>query len=369
MTQKRVLRVLSILLVLVLFVIGVWYIRRTEQKDKNRIDDLYAMVEPLQQQREELVRERDGIDAQYAQQMRDGSTVEILFRELDAQIFTDIYPVMRENGIIGILGISPIQSPGGEGQLSLDEYNRLMMDGWGTCLIYEQPESQPQQQQEEEEQGEAEEEETEQTLPQPQQTGTLTFDQWYALVQQDLLSKGCQMPTAIYFSDGDYDSSLDAQLLNNGIETVIVSMENGLSQAVEEVGSGIWHTAVMPWNYTGIMNDIDALTKMNGGNLSFTVSFSDMWDAYEENSFARLMNNLSGRLTVGEPEAKEGSTGALMPMLTATDYASARQMHASKQSTIGQLQDELLNRKSELDEQIAQLDEQIRKIYDQWNDI
>jgi len=368
MIQKRDLRIVALILAVVLLLFGVWYIHRTNQKDKQRIDDLYAMVEPLQQQREELAHERDGMDAEYAFQMKDSSTIELLFRELDVRIFSDIYPRMRDKGIIGVLGVSPLQVPGMEGKLSVEEYSRLMVDGWGTCLVYEQPEIIQEQPVVEEEHENSEEEEVQEQEPiQPQPQEPLSFADWYSLVSQDLLSKGFQMPTVIYFPNNDYDSGMDTQLLSYGINTVIVPVEDAMSIAVEEVSEGIWHTGAMPWNYTGITNDLSRLEKTDGGNVCFTISFSDMWDAYEEKGYDSLLDHISSKLGRSETASIGSGADSLTPFLENTDIHSAREMHKDKQSRIELLKAEFEQKKNELDGQIAQLDTQIRQLYDQWN--
>ena len=81
---------------------GFLYVRNVDQQDKQRMRDLYAEVEPLQRQREALIAERDRLETEYTLQMRDVGTVELLFRQLNVSIFTDVYPQMRDRGIVGV---------------------------------------------------------------------------------------------------------------------------------------------------------------------------------------------------------------------------------------------------------------------------
>ena len=93
------------------------------------------------------------------------------------------------------------------------------------------------------------------------------------------LLRSSRPATAIYFSEAsDYNpEQMDPILKAHGIDTVILDADDGRSLAFTEVGD-IWVTGAMPWSYTGVSNDIEYLARTDGGNLTFTVSFTDLWD-------------------------------------------------------------------------------------------
>lgn len=345
MTWKKAL---ALILVIAIFAAGVYYLYQIEHEDKQTMKDLYSEVEPLQRQREALVAERDGLELDYALQMRDVGTVQLLFKELDERLFTEVYPLMRDRGIVGVLGINTKQYPGVLKEMTLAQYNRLVMDGWGSCLMFEKGQ---------------------------------TFPYWYNMIASWMKRDNLTMPTAIFFPEGTYNSELDPLLIERGINTVILPAEDGRSTTVTPLGGEIWFTGAMPWNYTGVTTDTELLARTDGANLTFTISFTNLWDAYEQEPFVRILNAWAEMLDVDDPleglaqptptpnpaETVETPQDQLLkPLLKASNYESARAAHAEAEANNDALKAELSERQKALDEQIAALDEQIRMIYDRW---
>ncbi len=347
MTAKRVI---ALILVVLLLGAGVYYLRKVENADKRNMRDLYTEVEPLQRQREALVAERDQLEFDYALQMRDVSTIQLLIREMDEEVYTEVYPLMRDRGIVGVLGINTKQLPGLRGKMTIDQFNRLLMDGWGTCLIFEKNQN---------------------------------FSLWFNSVSNWLTREGLPVPMAIYFPDGNYDSSLDEKLAERGISTVILPAENGRSATVTSLDGELWFTGAMPWNYTGVATDTELLARTNGANLTFTMSLNDHWDAYEKEPFTHVLDSWAEMLDVDDPLADlvlptptpnpndpnaslTPEDELLKPLLKSTNYESAREAHLTAQDSNTDLKTEFENRKAQMDRDIAALDEQIREIYSRW---
>lgn len=114
---------------------GGYYILRMEKADDQRMADIYSQMETLARQKDDLTRERDTIQAELALQVRDYSTIEIIFPELRDEIYTQAYPVMRDHNVVGVLGMSYSQLPDGASKLTTEHINRLLSEGWGTCLV------------------------------------------------------------------------------------------------------------------------------------------------------------------------------------------------------------------------------------------
>ena len=160
---------------------------------------MYSQVEPLQQQVDELERQKIVLQQEYEKKKRDPGTIQLLVRDLSSTVFDKIYPIMRTHGVTGILGVSLSSRPlryGNRG-LTVEQYNRLLLDGWGTCLIYDGK----------------------------------TFDGYYSDMERYMSSLNLAMPTAIYFPNG-YDETLEQSLLDRGITTVIVNAADGHSNTV-----------------------------------------------------------------------------------------------------------------------------------------
>ena len=81
----------------------------------------------MQRQREALEAERNELELDYAIQMRDVGTVQLLIRDMDEKIYTEVYPLMRDRGIVGVLGINTRQLPGLYNKLTTDQFNRVCL--------------------------------------------------------------------------------------------------------------------------------------------------------------------------------------------------------------------------------------------------
>ena len=351
MTVKKAI---GLILVVALLIAGGLYLRQVEHADQENMRDLYSMVEPLQRERESLAKERDQLETDYALEMRDVGTVELLFRELDRRIFSDVYPLMRDRGIIGVLGISNEEYPGLQSKLSLEQYNRLLMDGWGSCFLYDRKPTE--------------------------------FREWYNNLAHHLEHDKLPVPITVFFLDNsNYDSEMDEVLVDCGIRTIVFSTEDGHSSTVSTVGDKtLWPTGAMPWNYTGVNRDTEILARTNGANLAFTVGFKNLWDAFEKVSFTEVLDNWSAMLKEDEilqglveptptpagqdPSLVETAEDQLAkPQLKVMTFEGARVAHEDAEWNNLKLERELSARQSELDQRIADLDAEIRALYDGWS--
>ncbi len=345
MTVKRAI---ALILVFALLAAGLWYLRKVDSEDKARMRDLYSQVEPLQRQRDALAAELDSLETEYALRMRDVGTVELLFRELDARLFTDVYPLMRERGITGVLGLSIAEYMGYLRRIDLNQYNRLLMDGWGSCLVFDKG---------------------------------YNFDLWYTTMLRLIERDGIAMPSSVYFPEDTYDPAYEEKLIEYGFKTVILSAADGRSETVTPVDGTLWFTGAMPWNYTGMNSDTEILARTNGANLVFTISFANLWDAYERSPFLAVLENwetmqdkdeLLETLIEPTPTPQAGGQAGTVkeelqkPRLRVTTFELARESHKLAQSSSQELERELAARQNELNAQIDAMDSQIRTLYDQW---
>ena len=99
-------RIIPLILVLIIMGVGVAYLLSTEREESNNMQELYRQTEPLQRQKDELLAKKQELAENFKIDTRDISTVQILFRESSVALFTDVYPLMRDRGITGVIGIS-----------------------------------------------------------------------------------------------------------------------------------------------------------------------------------------------------------------------------------------------------------------------
>ena len=347
-------RIILAILIIAVLAAGAVYLLKNEPKPVPQTRDLLTVLDPYEKEREALLLEKAELEEQYGLEMRDIGTAELLFREMDEQIFSVVYPVMRDHGVVGTLGISTREYPGSSRRLSRDQFSRLLMDGWGTCLLYER-------------------------------TGNRDFKSWYEVIRQRMDRDGFAMPTAVYFSEDNYDPSMNRDLLECGIRTVVLNAEDGHTGIVTSPSEELWITGAMPWNYTGLKTDLEILSRTSGANLVFTIGFQNLWDAYEEESFLAVMDGwqeimardqalveLISPSPVPEnpdPELLETTQDKLYSQqIRAMNLDTARTEHLEAEKRIQALDQEYQQKAERIDARIAELDEKIRQIRTEWND-
>ncbi len=363
-------KAVALVVILAMLAGGGYYLLKTEQDDNERMLNLYTEVEPLEREREALATELNGLDVEYATKKRDYATVEVLFTQLQSQIITDVWPVMRERGVVGTLCINYQEIPGYYNKLSAADINRLAADGWGTCVLADS------------------------NVPK-------NIAGWYPNFAKYVAELKIPVPKAVYFANGGYDPSMNEQLAAVGIETVIVDAPDGRSMTVSDT-SGIWVTGAMPFGYTGSLADLELLGRTDGGNLALTVKLEETWDrtksknpsiaSQEKEAFIAMLdswkdllyteNLLQGMETVSpvpnmyvDPkdtdalhemylESLTPEQLLLLPKFRSVNIERARQLHRSVEANAAALDMERAWRERSLTNKIANLDETIRATYE-----
>ena len=184
MTFKKVF---GLLLILIILAAGGIYLLMIERADDDRMRSLYTEVEPLEREREALIEQKNNLDTEYATKMRDYATVEVMFEHLDTQIISDIWPIMRSRGVVGVLPISYIEVPSYYGKMTWDDIKTLLGDGWGMYILVD--------------------------------AATSDIGTWVSNLQSKCEQYQLPAPTTIYFPNGNYDPSMDEALIKADIRT------------------------------------------------------------------------------------------------------------------------------------------------------
>ena len=369
----RIVRIIALILVIAVLFFGWRYMNRLEAQDNARMRELYTQAEPLERERETLIKQRDALPSEYALQFRDYATVELLFPKMDTQIYSEAYPLMRERNITGTLGLSPTEYPAGWNKLTEEEFKRLLSDGWGMALVYE--------------------------------NAWGDYGYFFQAVSALCTAYNVPMPTTIYYPNNDYTPEADAILKENGIKTVVVNASDGRSSTVTDITGDLWFTGAMPWSYTGSDTDLQLLARTDGANMTYTMNFTETWKdqktgeskgTLEEKSFTAFLDSWQEMLFFESPlDSMEHLTPdssifintndkdqlyelylqeltpeqqVLLPCFRSTTYEQAIEFHRQAMENSQSKQAELDAQIAELDAQIAELDKQIDDIYAQWND-
>ena len=363
-------KAVALILILALLGAGGYYLLKTEREDDERMRSLYAEVEPLERERESLLREKSSLETDYALKMRDYGTVEILFQTLDAQIYTDVWPVMRSRDIVGVLPLSFIEVPGYYNKLSAEQIRTLLADGWGLCVKYENVGS------------------------------PASFPSWYDALSKTLAAAELPTPTAVYFPNNDYDpEAMDPIFLEVGVRTVITNASDGRTGTVSDVSAPLWKTGAMPFGYTGSAADLELLGRTDGSNLVFVMPLNEIWDksknknveSQEKANFTEVLDSWKELLYAEDLLADFEQVGPtpniyvdttdpevlhemyldtltpaqqlLLPKFRSVSVDAALSLHRAQAETNAALENEMQAKEAEIDSRIAVLDQQIRNTY------
>ena len=375
-------RIIPFLLSLVLLCFGIYYIWKADQEDSKKVSDLYAQVEPLERQRQELQQQLEKLSTSYALKTRDYGTIELLFPKPIADVYTAVYPIMREMDLVGVIGISASYLPESYGNMKKEEVQRLVTEGWGLCLVYER-------------------------------NWYNDFKSWYDNLVYYTDLYGLPRPTSVYFPNNDYQAEMEEQMIECGIGTVIVNAHDGRSSTVTDATKPIWLTGAMPWNYTGIATDVELLGRTDGANLCFVVDMGDPysypytpWSEQEsladftgdsvnlsdKAAFQKIIQSWKNMIYIESPlddletvqpvYVPGNSTEAMqqlyleslttdqqlkLPRFRVTTADAAKQYHVAADVGYQEIIDEQNQKYQEIQNQIDELDAQIRAKYDAFN--
>ena len=365
MTFKKVF---GLLLILIILAAGGIYLLMIEKADDDRMRSLYTEVEPLEREREALIEEKNNLDTEYATKMRDYATVEVMFEHLDSQIISDVWPVMRSRGVVGVLPISYIEVPSYYGKMTWDDIKTLLGDGWGMYILVD--------------------------------AATSDIGTWVSNLQRQCEQYQMPAPTTIYFPNGNYDPSMDEALQKAGIRTVVTKASDGRSNTVTDFTAPLWKTGAMPFGYTGSTTDLELLGRTDGANLALTLNLDIAVDQQKKKavvneaqlkSIIETLDSWKDLLYVDNPLDQMEQVGPtpniylntnddevlhdlyldsltdaqklLLPKFRSVNFENALNLHLDMAAKLNDLGFERAKQEALLDEQIKELDAQIAAVY------
>ena len=368
MTFKKVF---GLLLILIILAAGGIYLLMIEKADDDRMRSLYTEVEPLEREREALIEQKNNLDTEYATKMRDYATVEVMFEHLDTQIISDIWPLMRSRGVVGVLPISYIEVPSYYGKMTWDEIQTLLGDGWGMYILVD--------------------------------AATSDIGTWVSNLQSKCEQYQVPAPTTIYFPNGNYDPSMDEALQKAGIRTVVTKASDGRSNTVTDFTAPLWKTGAMPFGYTGSTTDLELLGRTDGANLALTLNLDiamdqqkkkavineaqlksiietlDSWKdlLYEDNPLDQMEQvgpTPNIYLNTNDDEVLhdlylDSLTDAqklLLPKFRSVNFENALNLHLDMAAKLNDLGFERAKQEALLNDQIKELDAQIAAVYERY---
>ena len=308
---RRTFLILAVIMMALLALLFFWVLRESHEQQA-RLELLREEALPLERQRETLLRELTALSQTPEETVAPPATEQLLVSELDETLYTQLYPLMRQRGFSGIMGLTLGGLPGADKKINFDQFNDLLTAGWGCCLVF---------------------------------NSGYDFDQWYETLNGWILEVGLTRPDVVYFHNGDWSAEMALKLQQYGFKTAV---HHGEEQTAPE----LYSCYARPWDFDSVVSVVDALAA-NGGNAVFTVSFSGRdSDLFVESNFSNMLNYIKTYADRGE--------------YLFTSFAEGRAIQENPDVRRVAVETKIAAEQAFLETQIDALDEQIHAIYTNW---
>lgn len=265
--------IICLVLLAVLFVRG----RDEDKKTAEMVREKY--IERTSEAKEEASLREDlaQLEENYFEQTKGVATGEWVVTQLNAAVYTNMYPLAKRFDARLVLGLSEKEFPGNVGKITTKQFAELVKNGWETSLVYD---------------------------------GATELSEWINIMKEKLRSVGAELPRTVYFEYGEYKPEYDPILLEAGFETLVHHGEDDMPMTGLEIDeNGLWKVGCINWNGGGVDKVLDALAA-GGYNLAFTVDFKSDETEFTEAAFEEMLEYIA-------PAREKG-------MLNVTGFAEAR---------------------------------------------
>lgn len=284
---------------------------------QNKITANYALImqqiQPLDEEKKELQEQLESLENEYEENTKSQATVELLFTQADKELYTELFPEMKKNGIVGIIALSLDELPNMEGNIIRREFEEMLNEGWSYCLRWN---------------GEGE------------------LKSFLNEMEDTFYNISLTMPKAIYFEPGTYSSSYSEILEAHGFNTAVHHGEENLPIIVSGGENEIWEIGAYSFEADDSLDYLEDVRE-NKGNCVCAVSGQDGLDIYE--MFKSYISVF-----------KSGQDKELYKITT---FGSARTIHSEASEAKEQYSGKYESEKADLEKRIYELDEQIKDIY------
>lgn len=313
MWKKTVIYAAVIMTVLLLLLL--WQAQKEREQQEQILETLYKEAYPFIVQKQQLKNELDQLEEDYQILKKGIATAEIIISEINEELFIDLYPLAQEYQITGVVALSREMLLSDGSSNMQEQFDEMLENGWSYCLSWD---------------------------------GNGEFSVWLEEMEQLLSSRNMAIPEVVYFEPGSYFAGADKWLMERGFSVAVHHGEEELPLILTEPEDGIWHPGCRSWNDTGIRTTVEGFIS-TGGNLTFSVGFTEGKDIYEHESFQIMLDFIESYRNDGR--------------LMITDFSTARTI-CEEEAKEGSLQEaQWLDEKAKLQAQIEEMEERIEEIY------
>lgn len=291
---------------------------KSSREDAAKNAKLQEELLPIKDEQSRLEQELKELTGEYDGQVLGKGTAVLLFTGAEAGIYTDIYPIMKEYGYIGVLTLSEKQFPGEEGCVSKKQFEELIAAGWSTCIQW---------------QTEA------------------TDETWRTKLTERMKKNNIPDSRVVYFADGTYSSSIDSRLSELGYTIAIHHGEEKLALIEKRAQEGIWHPGAIGMKGSSPRYKLEDAVS-GGGNIVFTVGYERSDELYDSATFRAMLKQF-------DSYCKKDS-------LMITDPVSAREYRRQVETGAGSVISGYEEQAAAIKDRLLELEEEYQNIIEKY---
>ena len=293
-----------------------------EEQSAGEMKEQYEAMEkelrPLDLERRKLGRKLDDLNKQFVKKSQGMASLALVFTDLSEIIYTDIFPLMKDYGFVGVLVLSEESFLGQPDCLNQEQFKELMSSGW-KCMLKWDKGADPK--------------------------------EW--LISSGKLAREFEVarPKAVYFEQEAYDSEIDSFLIRQNFSVAVHHGEENQSLISLESDNSFRHLGAIGWRDSRVGEVLyDAVAQK--GDLIFTVGSGSDLEKYKNEAYADMLEWIYTYCESGE--------------LMVTDPISVLEYRRGLEANRENLKKEYEEKESELKKQIEALDKEIDEITEKY---
>ncbi len=186
--RKKIITILALVIIAVFAVAVLAVTLISQRNDAEMKSEAILKINSLQQERMELYSKISLLENDKGETEIGGAAVFLCFDNADRNLYEIIFPTVTYHGFRAIFSFRPGTAPSDEGIITVEQYNELIAADWQAAVKYSE-------------------------------------DADYNKMKERFAALGVPFPNIMVFDDGDYSSSLTAELKALGIDICICNTD------------------------------------------------------------------------------------------------------------------------------------------------
>lgn len=250
--MKKIVPAITVLVIVMLGLL-LWIDRKEEMAQAEIYQEWDYLRQPISERVADLEKKISELDAELKDSMTPKGTIEILFTDLNKDVFDIAYPLLDEYDYTATLALSGTSLPGMDGCMTKEQFETLMDAGWETCVLYDGKELIP----------------------------------WWRTLREQLDNRDIKKPREIYFPHGKYKAEMDDMIKQLGF-TIAIIKDNNKSPIVTKDEVDLWHVGAVGYMTSKARTWMEEAADKDG-NVVFCVSFNEGNEQFQKPGFPSML--------------------------------------------------------------------------------